>query len=195
MNYQDLLALMEAIQEKPIPAPSGSYDSLVEFDRRNAIKQQLLSVVIGTCLESALAVGGMRGAVDATENAGEQTKTARKSPLWEPALLRLEQAMCEEMLPSCREVLPKFLEQFQHEPLLITPLHQGGQARLILRASMRKRSCERWLLTCPGWGCYERLLSSQCVARTMESEQKLEGPRQTDFRSPLSHRSWPALRQ
>ena len=55
-NYHDLLALMDSIHEKPIPAPSGAYDSLVEFDRRGAIKQQLLMTVIGTALEWAMTV-------------------------------------------------------------------------------------------------------------------------------------------
>ena len=82
-NYQDLLALIDTIHERPVPAPSGAYEALVEFDRRNAVKQQILGTAIGTCLEAALAVGSMQGV------APEQLPAEGKRPRWEPALLQL----------------------------------------------------------------------------------------------------------
>ncbi len=141
-------------------------------------------MVIGTCLDSALAVGGMRGAVgqdDGAESAEGQAKPARKGPLWEPSLLKLEQAMWRGDAAAARDVLPKFLEHFQHEPLLITPLHQGGQARLILRAGIAQTLLRALAANLPRLGLLRETFGVLRVARTMESEQKLEGPRQTDY--------------
>jgi hypothetical protein len=61
-NYHGLVALLDAIYEHDIPKPSGSYESLVEYDNRRITKERLLSVVITTCMDQALAVGALRGA-------------------------------------------------------------------------------------------------------------------------------------
>ena len=59
-NYLGLLALLDAIHEHEVPEPSGSFDSLVAFDNRRVTKERLLSLVITTCLDQALAVGALR---------------------------------------------------------------------------------------------------------------------------------------
>jgi len=181
-NYRDLLALMDAIHERPIPAPSGAYDSLVEFDRRNDIKQRLLTTVIGTCLEWALAVGGLLGVVGTEaglEAEGEAVDTKR--PRWEPPLLQLEQALWSSDAPAAQRLLPKFLEHFQHEPLLVTPLAQGGHPRLVLRAGIALTLLRALAANLPRLGLLRETYALLRVAQTMEQEQKLQGPRLTEF--------------
>jgi hypothetical protein len=174
-NYQDLLTLMDAIHERPIPAPSGSFDSIVEFNRRNGIKQRLLTVVVGTCLESALAIGSMQGVVRLPDAA------SGKRPRWEPALLQLEQALWQGDAKTARAVLPRFLEPFQHEPLLFTPLAQGGHPRLILRSSIAQTLLRALVANLPRAGLIREAYALLRVAHTMEREQKLQGPRVTEF--------------
>src|SRR5205823_6599329 len=59
-HYDQLLGLLDAIAEHKVPDPIGSYDSLVEYDRRRVIKEQLLYIAIGTCLDTFLAVGTLQ---------------------------------------------------------------------------------------------------------------------------------------
>jgi hypothetical protein len=176
-NRQDLLALMDAVHKLPVPAPSGSYDSLVEYDRRNVIKQRLLTVVIGNCLETTLAAGSLQGMA---QRAGD-AEVQGEGPPWEPALLRLEQALWLGDTAAARAELPRFLEQFQHEPLLFTPLNQGGHPRLILRASIAQTLLRALVANLPRLGLLRETYALLRVAQTMEREQKLHGPRATEF--------------
>src|SRR5262249_38586774 len=73
-NFHGLLSLLDAIHEHEVPKPSGSYESLVEFDNRRVTKERLLSLVITTCLDQALAVGALRGA----RPSGEDPHTSEK---------------------------------------------------------------------------------------------------------------------
>jgi len=176
-NYADLLALMDAIHQWPVPAPSGSYDSLVEFDRRQQAKQRLLHGVIGSCLEWALAVGSMMSVTGTIEDEAAEAKR----PRWEPALLQLEQALWHGDADTARKVLPKFLEHFQHEPLLFIPVIHGGNPRLILRASIAQTLLRALVANLPRLGLLRETYAVLRVAQTMEREQKLQGPRVTEF--------------
>jgi hypothetical protein len=176
-NFLDLLALLDAVHERPIPAPSGSYDSLVEYDRRNQVKHRLLTTIIGNCLENALAVGSMQGMV---LREGESPPEG-KGPRWEAALLRLERALWRGDPQAARVEVPRFLEHFQHEPLLFTPLAQGGSPRLILRASIAQTLLRALVANMPRLGLLRETYGLLRVAQTMEREQKLQGPRATEF--------------
>jgi hypothetical protein len=173
-NYQDLLALLDAVHKWPIPAPSGSHDSLVEFDRRQNVKQYLLTAGIGTCLETAFAVAGLRCTLD-RDTAGT------KGPRWEPAFLDLEKAMWNGDPASARSALPRFLEHFQHEPLLFAPLAHGGNPRLVLRAGIAQTVLRALIANLPRLALLRETHGVLRVALTMEHEQKLDGPRITQF--------------
>jgi hypothetical protein len=177
-NYQDLLALMDAIHEHPIPAPTGAHDSLVEFDRRNYIKQRLLTAVIGTCVEAALVVGSLQGVV---HGPGHPAGGEGKRPRWEPALVRIEQALWKGDAEAVRAALPKFLEHFQHEPLMFTPLAQGGAPRLILRVAIAQALLRALAANLPRLGLLQETYGLLRIAQTMEKEQKIKGPHLTEF--------------
>src|SRR3712207_7762485 len=46
------------------------FRSLIEFDRRRVVKEQLIYATIGTCLDTSLAVGSLRGVVGGDGPAG-----------------------------------------------------------------------------------------------------------------------------
>ena len=62
-NQQRLWTLLDAIGAHEIPQPLGSYDSLVEYDRRRQLKEHLLYTAISTCLDTSRAVGTLEGIV------------------------------------------------------------------------------------------------------------------------------------
>ena len=54
-NYRQLLELLDAVHGYRFRQPSGSHDSLVEFDRLRTIKDSLIQKIIATCVETATA--------------------------------------------------------------------------------------------------------------------------------------------
>ena len=50
-------ALLDTLHAHALPAPSGSYDSLVDYDRQRVLKEQLLYTTIATTPDMTLAVG------------------------------------------------------------------------------------------------------------------------------------------
>src|SRR5262249_23618089 len=85
-NNRRLLELLDALHAHPLPEPSGDHDSLVEYDRRRVLKEQLIYTTINTCLDTSLAVGAMRGSLG--ENGVDED-----APGWEADAIRLEQAL------------------------------------------------------------------------------------------------------
>jgi hypothetical protein len=176
-NYQGLLALLEAIHEHPVPEPSGAYDSLVEFDRRRRLKEQLLDQTITTCMDTAFAVGALRGAL----GQGADQPAEGKRPAWEPMLLGLEQALWHGDAAAARQLLPDFIVHFRGEPLLFTPLAEGGHPKLVLRARIAQRILQALAANLPRVGLLRETYELLYAAWEMEQGQKLEGPRVTEF--------------
>ena len=79
-NRGRLLALLDAVHAHPVPEPAGAFDSLVEFDRRRLLKEQLSHTAIGTCLETELAVGALEGRCTATAASHPSAPRARPTP-------------------------------------------------------------------------------------------------------------------
>jgi hypothetical protein len=176
-NYKGLLELLDAIHAFPIPEPSGAYDSLVEFDRRRVLKEQLLGGTITTCMETAFAVGALRGALgEAAEPPAEG-----KAPAWEPVLIRLEQALWRGDAGEARRLLPDFARLFRTEPLLFTPLSDGGSPRLVLRVSIAQMILRALVANLPRIGLLRETYELLRLAWDMERRQELAGQRVTEF--------------
>src|SRR5262249_48856191 len=131
------------------PQPLGSYDSLVEYDRRRQLKEQLLYAAISTCLDTSMAVATLEGVVG---KAAPAAQTSGNRPPWEPHAIQLEQALLRGDAPAGRKILPAFLDQFQHEPLLLTALADGGQPRQILRVRIAQTVLRAVLTNLPRLG-------------------------------------------
>jgi hypothetical protein len=170
-NYQDLLALLDRIHEYPVPQPSGTYDSLVEYDRRRVIKDRLLQDITATCLFSWLALASLRG----------RRARPRRATSWKAELVYLEEALWQADAPAARETLAVFLELFKDEPLLFTPLNNGGQPRLILRSTRAQMLLKELAASLPRAGLIGEAFHVVQAAHDMERRQQLQTPRVTEF--------------
>lgn len=176
-NYHGLLMLLDAIHDHEVPKPSGSYDSLVEFDTRRVTKERLLSLVITTCMDQALAVGALRGIMPAkAEDDDEEVR-----PGWERVVIRLERALLHQEPAQARAWLPEFISVFKHEPLLYTPLTHGGHPRQILRASIAQTILRGLVANLPRQGLVLETYQLVLLAHHIEQTQTLTGPRVTEF--------------
>ncbi|HEY7328136.1 MAG TPA: hypothetical protein VH592_10870 [Gemmataceae bacterium] len=200
-NRQRMLVLIDTIHTHPLREPTGDYDSLVEYDRRRVLKEQLLFTAIGACLDMSLAVSALQGAVDAgfaqvrseeqgsEENEGSSPHSSLLTPhlgeeaadSFEPFAIRLEKALFTGETAAAREVLPAFIEKFQNEPLLFAPLAEGGTPRAILRVRIAQTVLRALLANLPRLGLLRETYNILRTARAMEQAQPMRGRGVTEF--------------
>jgi hypothetical protein len=176
-RQEPLLALLDAIHQHVLPAPLGSYDSLVEYDRRRSIKEHLLDAAISTCLDTSMAVGTLEGALGQTGLAG----SSGARPEWELNGIRLEQALLSGDAAATRAILPAFVERFQKEPLLLPALSEGAQPRQILRIRMAQTVLRALVANLPRIGLLREAQDLLKMARAMEQARPLGGRGVTEF--------------
>ena len=173
VNEQALRDLLAVIHDHEVPKPSGAYDAMVEYDRRRSTKERLLNQVIASCLDHTLAVGAMQG-MNVTEPREDETS-------WKPYALHLERALMHHEADEARRVLPAFIRRFRSEPLLYTPLSHGGHPQLILQASMAQMMLRGLVHNLPKQGLIRETYQLLRLARSMEANQTLTGPRITEY--------------
>jgi hypothetical protein len=179
-NQQRLTALLDAIHAFPLPEPSGEYDSLVEYDRRRVLKEQLLYSTIGTCLDTTLAVGALQGALSSITDSPAPVPSPEEEG-WAPHAIRLERALFSGEADAARAALGAFVEKFQAEPLLFTPLTEGGSPRQILRVRVAQTVLRALLANLPRLGLVRETFDLLRIARAMEQAQPTRGRGVTEF--------------
>jgi len=175
-NEGKLLILLQAIHSHPIPEPLGSQDSLMEYDRRRLIKEQLLYAAISTCLDAFLAVGSLHGARSESEFVPDPDR-----PAWEPLGIGLERAFHQDDVATARALLPEFLRLFEKEPLLTPSLNEGADPRLVLRVRIAQTVLRALAMTLPRLGLLRETLYVLQSAFRMEQSHRPAGRGLTEF--------------
>jgi hypothetical protein len=179
-NQRRLLVLLDAIHAYPVPEAPASYESLVEFDRRRVVKEQLTYAALATCLDTALAVGALQGALTRVAPAAAVEHDNGRPP-WEPLALQLERALLDGDANRARELLPEFLQVFREEPLLFTALADGGEPRLILRVRLAQSVLRALAANLPRLGLLRETALLLQTARAMERARPAEGRGVSEF--------------
>jgi hypothetical protein len=177
-NRQQLLELLDDIHAHDLPDPTGDYDSIVEYDRRRVLKEQLIYTTIATCLDTSMAVGALRGALR------RDGRSESDAPAWESESLRLERALFAGDSNAARASLVRFTERFRSEPLLFTPLSEnfgGGDPRAILRVRIAQAVLRALVSNLPRLGLLRETYELLRTARAMEQAQPTEGRGVTEF--------------
>ncbi|MEX0938365.1 MAG: hypothetical protein WDZ59_10945 [Pirellulales bacterium] len=133
-NYEQLQSLLTAVHRFRIPAPSGSHESLVQYDRHRMVKEALLERIVATCVETAEAARYLQAAggdLDGDEDVG--TALFRAVLAGEPDRVRV--------------ALEASLESLAGQQLLYVPLARGGDPRQIVHV----RSLQQMLHELVGW--------------------------------------------
>jgi hypothetical protein len=172
-NLRRLLALLDAVHGHPLPDPDGDYDSLVEYDRRRGLKEQLLAATLSACLDTTLAVGALDGLGDAGSVGSESGAVVR------PAAL--ERSLFHGDVAAARIALPHFLQRFRMEPLLSPPLTQDGSPRQVLRVRLAQHVLRELLGNLPRLGLLRETFDLLRTARAMEQEHPAPGRGVTEF--------------
>ncbi|MEQ8790997.1 MAG: hypothetical protein RIC55_32345 [Pirellulaceae bacterium] len=180
-NLKDLSGLLERVESHRIPAPSADHDSLVEYDRRRALKESLLERIIVTCVETAdtqrllLAVGAK---VDA---AGVRIQNeAELEPDQASAVVVLASVLRRDA-ESVRRDWPDLIENLARRPLLYVPLAKGGSPKQIVAARVRQRTIQDLLCWAPRLGLLVETCRLVETAREMERNNPVGPGAVTEF--------------
>ena len=100
---------------------------------------------------------------------------------WGPLALRLELGLQDEDPAAVRAVLPAFLRLFREEPLLFTPLSEGGQPRQVLRVRLAQSIVRALVSMLPRLGLLRETYQVLKTARAMELAHPPQGQGVTEF--------------
>jgi hypothetical protein len=176
-NYRQLIELLEAVHQFRFRRPSGSHESLVEFDRLRTIKDALIQKIVATCVEAAAAA---RLLMTTRDDAGDAERFGDPIDAESVALLRAVLAGDPE---GVRAIWPDFLAALQPRQLLYVPHSRGGAPRQVVIT----RSIQRLLNDLLGWLPRLGLIRETCqlldLAQELESKNPVGQGAVTEFDS------------
>jgi hypothetical protein len=171
LRYSRLLDLIEAVQHHLLPQPTGSHDSMVEFDRQRMIKDSLLEQIISTCVETADA-GRLLLAASGQSLAGVDDREREFDTGASVEVLRAVLAGDAETVARRWPALTHWLAA---QELLYVPLAKEGRPRRIVKA----RTCGQLIHDLLGWlprlGMVLETSQLLDIAQSMEIEHSV-GP-------------------
>jgi hypothetical protein len=170
-RYGSLLALIEDVQHHPLPQPTGSHDSMVEFDRLRMIKDSVLEQIISTCVETADA-----GRLLLAASGKSQLLVENRVPAFDNGLaVEVLRAVLSGDGATVSQYWPKFAAWIVGQELLYVPLAKGGRPKQIVTA----RTCAQLIYDLLSWlprlGLIREASQLLEIAQTMEVEQPV-GP-------------------
>ena len=189
-NAGELFELCVKLSGVAIPDPISGVESVMEFDRRRSIKTQLLELIIQTGCETVVAARGLQALLRqrvpiATEKTAQPRNETRVESLlnipWEPLAGQLEQAVIARDPAQARARLRPFLQAFQHEPLLIRPLSDGGDPIRVARTQLALQLLSSLLERLPKLGLIRETFQLIRLARKMERNNPPEVRRVSSF--------------
>jgi hypothetical protein len=166
-NYEQLLDLLEAIHRYPISAPSGSHDSMVEYDRQRMIKDSLLEHVISTCVETADAGRLILAALPPGSDEGCETD--------DRLAVKVLRGVLAGDAASVERHWPAFRKWLSEQELLYVPLGKGGRPRRIVRARTLGQLLDDLLSWLPRLGLIRQTCQLLDIAQSMEIDHPV-GP-------------------
>jgi hypothetical protein len=158
--------LIDALQAHPVAVPLGSYESLVDYDRRRLVKEQLLYTAIASALDTWNACLALAGAVG--QSVASEPNTADVLLPWQAEAIALEQALLHGTRDKAAERLAAFMERFEGERLLYTALADGGEPRQILRARFAQSLLRRLALALPRLGLVREVFHLLKMVQVLE---------------------------
>jgi hypothetical protein len=169
---QDQLdALLDRLHALPIPDPSPGFEGAVEFDRRRAVREQLIESALAAAVANRQAIRTLAG------HAGE---TAAGDG-WEALAVAVENHIARGEAPKARTALRRLLPRLRQQPLLYVPVAAGGHPRQIFAARNAQALIAHLLEHLPRLGLLRETFAVVQTARAMERVATPAGRKVTEF--------------
>jgi hypothetical protein len=165
-NYRRLLELLDAVHGYRFRQPTGSHDSLVEFDRLRTIKDGLIQKIISTCVETATAA---RLLMTTRDDARDAERFGEPIDAASVHLLRSVLAGDPE---GVRDAWGPFLASLRPRQMLYVPHSRGGEPRQVVVT----RSWQRLLNDLLGWLPKLGLIRETCELLELAQQLETENP-------------------
>jgi hypothetical protein len=176
-RYDDLLELLETVHRYSIPQPSGSHDSMVEFDRQRMIKDSLLEQIVSTCVEMAdagrMAMAASGG--DGADNGGVRCDLSEGRSV--DVLRGVLAGDAEEVTRHW----PAFTTWLAAQELLYVPLSKGGRPRRIVQARTLSQLLHELMGWLPRLGLIRETSQLLDIAQAMEIDHPVGAGAVTEY--------------
>mgnify|MGYP007059385359 CR=1 FL=1 len=176
-NYSKLIELLETVHRFQFALPSGSHESLMEYDRLRTTKESLVQQIITTSVEIAdadrlLAATVGVSALESVESLAESIDL--------PSVQILQSVLAGDPA-GVREAWPDFVATLSSQALLYVPHSRGGEPRKIVNT----RCLQHLLNDLLGWLPQLGLIRETCqlleIAQDMESNHPVGQGAVTEF--------------
>jgi hypothetical protein len=173
-NQRGLASLLNEVQEVAIPQPLGSHESLIEYDHRRSIKEQVVALVIDTIVQTNEA---MRRLLRNPAISHADVKLDS----WERMAVEVDRALSTNDTASTRTRLPQLLSELGKVPILYRRWDRGGHPREIVAVRKVQNSLRSLVETLPRCGLLRETYHVLRAAHDMERNHPLQGEVVTEF--------------
>ena len=163
-RYTQLVQLLEEVHQHRVPVPSGSHESMVEFDRRRMMLESLTEKIITTCVEMSDAGRLLRAAAGATLPLAEGAPASDIH-----RTIEILRAILIGDAASVSQHWPAFVESLVKQEILYVPLSRGGSPRAIVKARALHGLIHDLLGWLPRLGLVKETCQLLDVAQQMEA--------------------------
>jgi len=167
-NYDQLIALLETVHSFDFAQPTGSHDSLVEYDRLRTTKEALVQKIIGTSVETADAARLL--AATGCERVDEKIE-AFSEPL-DICSINILRAILAGNAAGVHSHWAELMVLLQPRALLYVPHSRGGAPRQIVTT----RGLQKLIYDLLGWLPQLGLIRQTCELLDLAQKMEIEHP-------------------
>jgi hypothetical protein len=167
-NYYKLHELAESMHRRRIPPPTGSRDSLVEYDRLRSLKDAMIQNVVATCVETVAAARLLMAVCESRPEGFRPFDEALDTPAVE-----ILSGILAGDPERVRKSFPGFLDALRPRQMLYLPHFKGGNPR----KTVATRGLQRLVYDLLGWlprlGLIRETSQLLSLAQQMESDHPM----------------------
>lgn len=174
VNHRGLIGLADEVAGQRVPAPTLSRESLIEFDRRQRVKEHLLETILGAAVDTAHSLAFLHAALP------DSAVDPHDRPADRAALRLLTWAIRGDTA-SLQAHWAEALEELGSEPLLYVPLGKGGSPQAVAAARRLQHALRELAVWLPRRGLFSQTCQLLELARVMEARHSVGGGAVTEF--------------
>ncbi|WP_442483461.1 hypothetical protein [Aeoliella sp. SH292] len=164
VKYGQLVKLLESVHQHRMTAPSGTHESMVEYDRRRMIIETLIEQIITTCVEVSDAGRLLRAAA----GVAQVTEGVPASAI--ARTIEILRSVLNGDADGVRQHWDDFARSLVDQELLYVPLSKGGSPSRIVKARALHGLIHDLLGWLPRLGLVRETCELLDVAQRMEIE-------------------------